>query len=123
VLVVVVVVMVMTVQHCLVVALFPVSFYLTGLKWADVNARVYGALREMFAAVAVGASPPIHHVQCRAEYGVDVMVDQDLQPYILEATLSPDTTRANKYTPTYTNDVLGTLMFGEGDNPRSIRLA
>lgn len=44
------------------------------------------------------------------------MVDQDLQPHVLEATLSPDTARANKYTPTYTNDVFGTLFFGETHN-------
>ncbi len=49
-------------------------------------------------------------------YGLDVIVDADLQPHILEATLSPDTARANKYTPTYTNDVFGTLFFGETHN-------
>ena len=49
-------------------------------------------------------------------YGLDVMVDSDLQPHVLEATLSPDTARANKYTPTYTNDVFGTLFFGETHN-------
>ena len=72
--------------------------------------------KELFAAVSVASSPAIHHRQCRAEYGLDVMVDADLQPHVLEATLSPDTDRANKYTPTYTNDVFGTLFLGETHN-------
>ena len=84
--------------------------------WADVTARVHHMFKELFAAVSVASSPAIHHRQCRAEYGLDVMVDADLQPHVLEATLSPDTARANKYTPTYTNDVFGTLFLGETHN-------
>jgi hypothetical protein len=38
-----------------------------GLVWADVTARVHHTFKELFAAVSVGSSPPIHHNQCRAE--------------------------------------------------------
>jgi hypothetical protein len=83
--------------------------------WDTVTDRVHDMLKKLFACVGAASDPPIQHPMCRAEYGVDVMVDADLNPYVLEVTLSPDTGRANKYTPTYTNDVFGCLFLGQSD--------
>lgn len=50
--------------------------------------------------------------QTRAIYGMDLMIDTNFQPKLLEMTFSPDCTRACKFTPTFYNDIFETLFFG-----------
>ena len=51
----------------------------------------------------------------RAIYGIDVMLDSDLNPFILEVNFCPDCQRAVNYYPEFTNQVFNCLFFEETD--------
>lgn len=65
-------------------------------KWIDIHERVRAMIRAVFEAAAA-VHPEMHSPTARAIYGVDVMLDNNLQPKILEVTYCPDCTRACKY--------------------------
>ena len=48
--------------------------------------------------------------QRRAMYGIDLMLDSDLQPFLLEVTFTPDITRACRMYPDFVNDVFSTMF-------------
>ena len=47
----------------------------------------------------------------RAIYGLDAMLDNELEPHIIEINYQPDCTRACKFVPEYYNDIFSTLFF------------
>lgn len=55
----------------------------------------------------------------KAIYAVDIMIDSDLNPKILEFNFSPDCARATKYTSTFYQDIFNTLFL---DNPTNVEL-
>ncbi|CAN1220443.1 Tubulin--tyrosine ligase-like protein 12 [Linum perenne] len=66
------------------------------VKWSDIHERVKGMLRSVFEAAAI-VHPEMQSPTSRAMYGVDVMIDSQFQPKLLEVTYCPDCTRACKY--------------------------
>lgn len=66
------------------------------VKWIDIHAKVRAMIRAVFEAAAA-VHPEMHSPTARAMYGVDVMLDNNLQPKILEVTYCPDCARACKY--------------------------
>jgi len=48
--------------------------------------------------------------QYRGLYGMDVMIDGDMTPRLLEVNFSPDCHRAVNYDPNFYNDVFATLF-------------
>jgi tubulin--tyrosine ligase-like protein 12 len=77
-----------------------------GVKWADVLARMYAVIRDLFicACQRMVASP-----FTKAMYGVDAMITRDMQPVILECNFMPDCHRACDLCPTFVDDVLEVL--------------
>ena len=56
----------------------------------------------------------MHNQYARAIYGIDVMIDRTtFVPKILEVTYSPDCIRANKFYPSFWNDVFEALYLGK----------
>jgi tubulin--tyrosine ligase-like protein 12 len=53
---------------------------------------------------------------CRSVYGVDVMVNEDFEPKILEVTFSPDCKRACKFNPDFFNEVFDCLFLNGSKN-------
>ena len=47
----------------------------------------------------------------RAIYGLDAMLDDQLEPHIIEINYQPDCTRACKFVPEFYNDIFSTLFF------------
>ena len=85
------------------------------LDWATIQPRVYQAFKELFL-LAGQAQPEIQHDQCRALYGLDVMLDEEAKPSVLEVNFCPDCTRATKQFPSFANDVFSCLFYGELNN-------
>ena len=52
-------------------------------------------------------------------YGIDLMIDQDWNPQILEINFSPDTQRACNYDPNYYNNVFAALFLNKEDYPQA----
>lgn len=48
----------------------------------------------------------------RAIYGLDAMIDYNLEPHVIEINYQPDCTRACKFIPEFYNDLFSTLYLG-----------
>jgi len=49
-------------------------------------------------------------------YGIDLMIDQDFNPQILEVNFFPDCKRATVQFPTFTNDIFNSMIYDELNN-------
>ncbi|WOG94208.1 hypothetical protein DCAR_0313501 [Daucus carota subsp. sativus] len=66
------------------------------VNWLDIHARIRGMIKSAFESAAL-VHPEMHNPMSRAMYGVDVMLDTNFQPKLLEVTYCPDCNRACKY--------------------------
>ena len=55
--------------------------------------------------------PQMINYNSRAIYGLDAMLDDQLEPHIIEINYQPDCTRACKFVPEFYNDIFSTLFF------------
>lgn len=55
--------------------------------------------------------PQMINYTSRAIYGLDAMIDSELEPHIIEINYQPDCTRACKFVPEFYNDIFSTLYF------------
>ncbi|CAM6083327.1 unnamed protein product [Calypogeia fissa] len=81
------------------------------VNWKDIHEKVKSTLRQVFEGAA-SVHPEMHSPRGRAIYGVDIMLDNEFQPNLLEVTYCPDCGRACKYD---VRNVVGdgTLMLGK----------
>ncbi|XP_047322133.1 tubulin--tyrosine ligase-like protein 12 [Impatiens glandulifera] len=66
------------------------------VKWLEIHVRIKKMMKALFESAAF-VHPEMHNPMSRAMYGVDVMLDCNFQPKLLEVTYCPDCTRACKY--------------------------
>lgn len=57
--------------------------FASAVVWEDTQRRIYAVIAKVFRAAAI-AHPEIQSSQCRAIYGVDVMLDDQMRPKLLE---------------------------------------
>ena len=75
---------------------------------------IYNKLKMKVKNVLLLASkdcPQMINYNSRAIYGLDAMIDENLEPYIIEINYQPDCTRACKFIPEFYNDIFSTLFF------------
>lgn len=85
----------------------------TGTSWEEKQQEIYDSIKELF--IIATSSVHMEREKSRAIYGIDVMMDEDLQPYLLEVNFCPDCERAVKYYPEFTNQIFNSLFFEEQD--------
>ncbi|EFJ22552.1 hypothetical protein SELMODRAFT_105046 [Selaginella moellendorffii] len=66
------------------------------VNWRDIHERVRKMLRAVFEAAST-IHQEMYSPKSRAIYGVDIMLDSNFHPKLLEVTYCPDCTRACKY--------------------------
>ncbi|XP_057857600.2 uncharacterized protein LOC131066778 isoform X2 [Cryptomeria japonica] len=66
------------------------------VRWINIHEKVRAMIRAVFESAST-LHPEMHCTTARAMYGVDVMIDSEFQPKLLEVTYCPDCTRACKY--------------------------
>lgn len=91
-----------------------------GIKFADLNQKVYKAIADVFIAFQARHGEEIkadgNLDKSRAYYGVDVMVDQDCNAKLLEVTFAPDMKRFSEFRPEGFNEMFSHLFFNEDKN-------
>jgi len=96
------------------------------VKWVNIQARIWAAIKDTYlAATAPQTSTSSVNFtterirKCefsRALYGVDVLLDSEFNPYLLEFNFCPDITRACKFNPEFLNDVFKLLFLNDTAN-------
>ncbi|KAG6543613.1 hypothetical protein Mapa_014976 [Marchantia paleacea] len=66
------------------------------VQWKHIHEKVRATLLQVFEAPGL-VHPEMHSPTARAMYGVDLMLDGNLEPKLLEVTYCPDCARACKY--------------------------
>jgi len=80
-----------------------------GINWDDIYRKIKTNLKEMFL-IAGKDCPQMSDPYSRAVYGVDIMIDEALNPRILEVNFSPDCTRACNFVPQFYDQIFSTLF-------------
>jgi tubulin--tyrosine ligase-like protein 12 len=85
--------------------------YLTskGIEWDGIYAKIKKQIKDVFVFAAKDCAQMINE-NSRAIYGVDAMIDENLEPRIIEINFQPDCTRACKFVPEFYNDLFSTLF-------------
>ncbi|KAI8145820.1 tubulin-tyrosine ligase family-domain-containing protein [Fennellomyces sp. T-0311] len=82
------------------------------IDWCKVQSDINAAIKDVFMAAASEKQPlgligsENTPYESFGMYGVDVMLDNNYQPIILEVNFSPDCTRACQYDPQFVNNLL-----------------
>ncbi|KAJ3673647.1 hypothetical protein LUZ60_005639 [Juncus effusus] len=66
------------------------------VNWLEIHERIRKMIRCVFESAAT-VQPEIQNPKSRAIYGIDVMLDNNFMPKLLEVTYCPDCNRACKY--------------------------
>lgn len=78
----------------------------------EVEKKVHELVKDVFKA-AVLYKPEIHNEMSRAIYGIDVMLDTDLHPYILECTFQPEPSHVCAINPNWLSEVCRCMFLRE----------
>ena len=79
------------------------------IEWDPIYKKLREKVKNVFL-LACKDCPQMINYTSRAIYGLDAMVDKDLEPHIIEINYQPDCTRACKFVPEYYNDIFSTLF-------------
>ncbi|KAI9274445.1 tubulin-tyrosine ligase family-domain-containing protein [Phascolomyces articulosus] len=89
------------------------------ITWKSVQDSINNAIRDVLLAAASEEQPlglvdknTSQSYESFGMYGVDVMLDNEYRPIIVEVNFSPDCTRACEYDPQFVNNVFG-ATFGD----------
>ncbi len=82
------------------------------IEWDPIYKKLREKVKKVFL-LACKDCPQMINYTSRAIYGLDAMVDKDLEPHIIEINYQPDCTRACKFVPEYYNDIFSTLFLEE----------
>jgi len=80
--------------------------------WKKMEAKIHKVVKDVFRA-AVLYKPEIHNEKCFAIYGIDIIIDQELNPYIMECTFQPEFSLISEVKPTFLSEIYRCALFGE----------
>ncbi len=86
------------------------------IKWTDIYEKIKFSVKNLFLMAGKNC-PQMSDPYSRAIYGIDIMIDQELNPRILEVNFSPDCTRACKFVPEFFDQIFSTLFL---ENPQGV---
>lgn len=80
--------------------------------WEKMKAKIYEVIKHVFRA-AVLYKPEIHDEKARALYGIDIIVDEDLNPSIMECTFSPELSLISEVRPNFISEICRCMFLRE----------
>jgi tubulin--tyrosine ligase-like protein 12 len=83
-----------------------------GIDWEPIYAKIKKQMKDVFT-LASKDCPQMNDCYSGSIYGLDIMIDEYLEPRVLEINYSPDCTRACKFVPEFYNDIFETLFLNK----------
>ena len=80
------------------------------IEWEPIYKKLRTKVKNVML-MACKDCPQMINFNSRAIYGLDAMLDDQLEPHIIEINYQPDCTRACKFVPEFYNDIFSTLFF------------
>ena len=80
------------------------------IEWEPIYKKLRTKVKNVML-LACKDCPQMINYNSRAIYGLDAMIDDQLEPHIIEINYQPDCTRACKFVPEFYNDIFSTLFF------------
>ena len=80
------------------------------IEWDPIYQKLRTKVKNVML-MACKDCPQMINFNSRAIYGLDAMLDDQLEPHIIEINYQPDCTRACKFIPEFYNDIFSTLFF------------
>ena len=80
------------------------------IEWEPIYKKLRTKVKNVML-MACKDCPQMINFNSRAIYGLDAMIDDQLEPHIIEINYQPDCTRACKFVPEFYNDIFSTLFF------------
>jgi tubulin--tyrosine ligase-like protein 12 len=79
------------------------------INWNNIYEKIKINVKNLFLMAGKNC-PQMSDPYSRSIYGIDIMIDEDLNPRILEVNFSPDCTRACKFVPEFFDQIFSTLF-------------
>lgn len=79
------------------------------INWNDIYEKIKINVKNLFLMAGKNC-PQMSDPYSRSIYGIDIMIDEDLNPRILEVNFSPDCTRACIFVPEFFDQIFSTLF-------------
>ena len=86
------------------------------ISWDNIYEKIKLNVKNLFLMAGKNC-PQMSDPYSRSIYGIDIMIDEDLNPRILEVNFSPDCTRACKFVPEFFDQIFSTLFL---ENPQGV---
>ena len=89
------------------------------INWDEIYVKLQKQIKDIFI-LASKDCPQMINYYSRSIYGLDAVIDSNLQPHVLEINFQPDCTRACKFVPEFYNDLFYTLYLDQESGMKKI---
>ena len=89
------------------------------INWDEIYVKLQKQIKDIFI-LASKDCPQMINYYSRSIYGLDAVIDSNLQPHVLEINFQPDCTRACKFVPEFYNDLFYTLYLDHESGMKKI---
>jgi tubulin--tyrosine ligase-like protein 12 len=89
------------------------------INWDEIYVKLQKQIKDIFI-LASKDCPQMINYYSRSIYGLDSVIDSNLQPHVLEINFQPDCTRACKFVPEFYNDLFYTLYLDHESGMKKI---
>ena len=90
-----------------------------GIDWENIYIKLKKQIKIIFLLASKDCPQMINYCS-RAIYGLDAMIDYNLEPHVIEINYQPDCTRACKFIPEFYNDLFSTLYLGNESGMKKV---
>lgn len=94
------------------IAQFPKKF---SSEWAPIQAKIHSLIKTVFA-LSLDSHPGLAENNACAVYGIDVILDAELEPTLMEVNFSPDLASLAETNEDFVQEILNCMYFGDQKN-------
>jgi tubulin--tyrosine ligase-like protein 12 len=89
------------------------------IEWDPIYNKLKAKVKKIFI-LASKDCPQMINYSSRAIYGLDAMIDENYEPYVIEINFQPDCTRACNFIPEFYNDIFNLLFFDKNEGAEKV---